>query len=51
MHMQVMVGGEKINLSGRLTMVLEKREDNWLIVHLHFSMPSADQKTGQSYPL
>ncbi|GAB6055949.1 hypothetical protein JCM15415_12650 [Methanobacterium movens] len=51
MHMEVVVDDEKVILKGRLSMILEKREDKWLIVHLHFSIPSSNQKTGQSYPV
>lgn len=44
------IGVEGIKLSGRLSLVLEKRDNNWLITHIHFSLPALEQKTGYSYP-
>ncbi len=35
------VGGQKISLPTRITAVLEKRGDKWLIVQLHHSVPAA----------
>ena len=46
----VMASGEKMKLQGRLTAVLEKRGDRWLILQEHFSMPSGEQGEGQSFP-
>jgi len=46
----VRVSGEEIRLRGRLTAVLEKRGDRWLIVQEHVSMPSGEQREGQSFP-
>ncbi len=37
------ISGEEVILSGRLSMVLEKREDQWLITHIHFSLPAMEQ--------
>ncbi len=44
------IGVEGIKLSGRLSMVLEKRNNKWLITHMHFSLPALEQETGYSYP-
>jgi ketosteroid isomerase-like protein len=42
------VGGESGTLPARLTVVLEEREGQWLIVQSHFSVPAADQEEGHS---
>ena len=42
-------GGQKMTLPGRLTAVLERRGDKWLIVQSHFSLPAASPE-GQSFP-
>ncbi len=44
------VGGQKITLPGRLTAVLERRGDKWLIMQSHFSLPTAEQAEGESFP-
>jgi len=44
------VEGQEITLPGRLTAVLEKRGDKWLIVQWHFSFPAAGQAEGESFP-
>ena len=50
MAMNVLIKGEKIAMFGRLSLVLEKKGVNWLISHLHFSLPD-EQEEGQSYPV
>ena len=46
----VMASRKKMKLQGRLTAVLEKRGDRWLILQEHLSMPSGEQVEGQSFP-
>jgi|RhiMetdeSRZDD1v2_1073273.scaffolds.fasta_scaffold3184473_1 ketosteroid isomerase-like protein len=43
-------GGQKMTLPLRITFVLERRGDVWLIVHAHFSLPAASQAEGASFP-
>jgi ketosteroid isomerase-like protein len=43
-------GGQELALPARMTSVLEKRENQWLIVHAHFSFPAAEQAEGESFP-
>lgn len=47
---QLTAGGQEMALPARFTAVLEKREDKWLIVQAHFSLPAPDQDEGQSFP-
>jgi ketosteroid isomerase-like protein len=42
--------GQEISLPARLTCVLEKRGEQWLIVQAHFSLPAAGQGEGESFP-
>jgi len=42
--------GREIGLQARLTVVLERREDRWLIVQFHGSVPAAGQKEGEAFP-
>jgi ketosteroid isomerase-like protein len=42
--------GESFSLPARTTFVLEKRGNNWLIVHAHFSFPASGQEAGESFP-
>ena len=44
------VGGQEMTLPARITFVLEKREKQWLIVHVHISFPAAGQSEGESFP-
>jgi ketosteroid isomerase-like protein len=44
-------GGQELALPGRMTSVLEKRENQWLIVQAHFSFPAAEQAEGESFPV
>jgi ketosteroid isomerase-like protein len=48
--LDVKAGGQKMTLPLRITFVLEKRGDEWLIVHAHFSIPAASQAEGASFP-
>jgi ketosteroid isomerase-like protein len=50
MTMYAVVSGKEVLLSGRLTMVLENKEDKWLFAHLHFSLPANQQEVGHSFP-
>lgn len=43
-------GGQEMNLPVRVTFVVEKRGEEWLIVQAHFSFPAAGQAEGESYP-
>lgn len=49
MTFKVKVEGQELAFPGRLTAVLEKRGEQWLIVHSHFSMPAPGQE-GESFP-
>lgn len=40
-------GGAKESLTGRWTVVLEKRDKGWLIVHEHYSVPMPTPGTSQ----
>lgn len=42
--------GQEMTLPARLTFVLEKRGEQWLIVQGHFSFPAAGQTEGESFP-
>jgi ketosteroid isomerase-like protein len=44
------IGVDNFAYPCRLTGVLEKRDGNWLFMQLHFSVPSAQQEHGQSWP-
>ncbi len=46
----VKAGGQEMTLPGRMTSVLEKRGDKWLIAQSHISMPVAEQAEGESFP-
>lgn len=50
MTMNAEVLGEEVLLCGRLTLILEKIENNWMFTHLHFSLPAIEQEEGYSYP-
>ncbi len=43
-------GGAVMSLPARITFVLEKRGDQWLIVQSHFSLPAAGQEEGEAFP-
>jgi ketosteroid isomerase-like protein len=42
--------GQEMTLPARITFVLEKRGEQWLIVRAHFSFPAAGQSEGESFP-
>ena len=44
------VGGQEISFPGRMTAVLEKRLDRWLIAQTHSSCPAPEQAEGESFP-
>ncbi|MBX7258918.1 MAG: nuclear transport factor 2 family protein [Candidatus Hydrogenedentes bacterium] len=44
------IDGETEQFTGRLTVVLEKREETWLIAQWHFAIPPAAQEIGKSFP-
>jgi ketosteroid isomerase-like protein len=50
MTMYAVVSGKEVLLSGRLSMVLENKEDKWSFAHLHFSLPANQQEVGHSFP-
>lgn len=39
-----------INMDSRFTMLYKKIEDSWKIVHIHQSLPNAEQADGEYYP-
>jgi ketosteroid isomerase-like protein len=45
------VGGQEIEFPLRMTAVLEKRGDRWLIVQSHVSLPAPGQEEGNSVPV
>lgn len=47
---KVKAGGQETTLAARMTCVLEKRGDRWLIVQAHASLPAAGQAEGESFP-
>ena len=51
MMMNAVVSGEEVIMVGRLSIVAEKRDNEWFIVHLHFSLPASGQEEGDSYPV
>ncbi len=46
----VRMDGREMTYALRWTMVLEKRNGNWLVVQSHLSAPSDTQAKGQSFP-
>ena len=48
-RVQARVDGQDLALAGRFTAVLEHRDDRWLLMQTHFSVPAADQAEGRSY--
>jgi uncharacterized protein (TIGR02246 family) len=45
----VRAGGQAISLPARASVVFEKRDGKWIIVHSHFSTPPASQEEGRSF--
>ena len=46
-RVKLVIGSLKI--LGRVTILFEKRDSNWLIMQVHFSVPALGQKKGQSF--
>ncbi|HEX5881078.1 MAG TPA: nuclear transport factor 2 family protein [Actinomycetota bacterium] len=46
---QARVDGQDLSLAGRFTAVLERRDDRWLLMQTHFSLPAAEQAEGRSF--
>lgn len=46
---QARVDGQDLGLVGRFTAVLEHRDNRWLLVQTHFSLPAAEQAEGRSF--
>lgn len=46
---EVKVEGQQLSLPARVTLVLEQRAGQWLIVQSHFSLPAAYEE-GESFP-
>jgi ketosteroid isomerase-like protein len=46
---QARVDGQDLALAGRFTAVLEHRDDKWLLMQTHFSLPAAEQAAGRSF--
>jgi uncharacterized protein (TIGR02246 family) len=46
----IRAGGQEFTMPARITFVLEKRDDRWLVVQGHFSASAADQEEGESIP-
>jgi ketosteroid isomerase-like protein len=44
------VGGKRVSVDGRMTIVLRRAGDKWLFAHTHFSVPDRMQQEGQSFP-
>jgi uncharacterized protein (TIGR02246 family) len=42
--------GQEMTLPARITFVLEKRGEQWLIVQGHFSFPAPGQGEGEAFP-
>jgi uncharacterized protein (TIGR02246 family) len=47
---EIRANGQSMSMPARLTMVLEKRDDRWLVTQGHFSTPAAGQQEGDSIP-
>ncbi|MBI3241518.1 MAG: nuclear transport factor 2 family protein [Chloroflexi bacterium] len=47
---KVEASGQQMAFPARFTGVFEKREDQWLVVQAHFSLPAPDQAESQSFP-
>ena len=46
---RAIVDGFELVFVGRFTAVLERLEGTWRFMHLHFSVPAADQDQGSSF--
>jgi ketosteroid isomerase-like protein len=47
---EIRANGQSMRMPARLTMVLEKQDDEWRIAQAHFSTPAAGQAEGDSIP-
>lgn len=47
---RIKAGGQAFTMPARITAVLEKRGDEWLMMQCHSSAPAAGQAEGQSIP-
>lgn len=47
---QVKARGRELAFPVRITWLLERRGDQWLIVHTHTSFPAQEQEEGESFP-
>lgn len=47
---RVTMGGKTLDIPHRLTMVLERRDGQWLLLQMHLSVANGAQAVGQSYP-
>jgi ketosteroid isomerase-like protein len=47
---QIRAGGQEFAAPARLSLVLEERDGDWLVVHAHFSVPATGQEQGDSIP-
>jgi len=45
------IGSREIHLPSRLTIIMKKSGDKWLIVHWHASLPASGQQTGEAWPM
>lgn len=50
MNMDAKVDGNDVYLPGRLSAVVEERNNKWLFAHAHYSLPAEDQEEGKAYP-
>lgn len=47
---ELTIGDQAMSLPARITYVLEKRGEQWLMVQAHFSLPAAGQEEGELFP-
>jgi len=45
------LGSREIHLPSRLTIIVKKSGDKWLIVHWQASLPASGQQTGEAWPM
>jgi len=43
------IGGKNYSYEGRMSTVLVKEDDKWLVASSHFAMPDCGQETGRSF--
>lgn len=46
----IKAGGQEMAIPARMTAVLEKRGEKWLVLQAHYSLPWAEQAQGESFP-